>query len=252
MSLPKELKKLDAARKLIKPFAGFFAYFPDAIAAVAQLSAIANEKHNPGEPMHWAKGKSAEQRESQARHMLDEARDGPLSRDRYQVNGEVFMLLHAVSNAWRAMAQLQTLADQGHNIFAEPPALGGLDDALVAPGDFDKKNELYPDSPKQEEPCYDEGGPQWGSAPEATAPSLVNELQVAFDKFTRVTGDYPTKLIVDKIAHDKLLSELADTSLRVVVDPPYRISYNPSTLREFCGSKVHLRDDCTPMTAYFY
>lgn len=110
MALPKD----DATRKRVKPFAGFFAYFPDAIAAVAELSHIANEKHNPGEPLHWAKGKSTEQRESQARHMLDEANEGPTARDAI---GDL-AVLHATANAWRAMAQLQTLADQGHNIFA--------------------------------------------------------------------------------------------------------------------------------------
>src|SRR5690606_8470492 len=115
MSLPKD----DATRKRIKPFAGFLSYFPDAIAAVAELSFIANEKHNPGEPMHWAKGKSTEQRESLMRHLLDEAAAGPLSRDEYEAGGKRYAILSAVSTAWRSMAQLQTLADQGHNIFAE-------------------------------------------------------------------------------------------------------------------------------------
>jgi hypothetical protein len=29
-------------------------YFPDALAAVAQISYQGNQKHNPGEPLHWA------------------------------------------------------------------------------------------------------------------------------------------------------------------------------------------------------
>ena len=42
----------DAIRKRIKVFQGFFQYFPDAVAAIAELSCLCNEQHNPGEPVH--------------------------------------------------------------------------------------------------------------------------------------------------------------------------------------------------------
>lgn len=100
------------ARKDIPIFSGFVKYFPDAIAAVAQLSFIANEQHNPGEPLHWAKEKSSDERDAQMRHIVDPVTTGGEDRDSEGV-------LHDVKNAWRAMANLQRLADAGKNIFAE-------------------------------------------------------------------------------------------------------------------------------------
>ena len=106
----------DATRKRIKVFQGFFQYFPDAVAAIAELSCLCNEQHNPGESVHWAKEKSTEELDSQARHLLGIASEGPLARD---VDG----ILEATKNAWRACANLQRLADAGHNIFAERVSL---------------------------------------------------------------------------------------------------------------------------------
>jgi hypothetical protein len=42
------------ARKAIPICTGCFDYFPDALAAVASCRSIANEKHNPGKPLHWS------------------------------------------------------------------------------------------------------------------------------------------------------------------------------------------------------
>ncbi len=47
-----------AERKEAAVSRGLFAYFPDALALVARHSVRANEKHNPGEPVHWNRGKS--------------------------------------------------------------------------------------------------------------------------------------------------------------------------------------------------
>jgi hypothetical protein len=35
---------------------GLLDYFPKACAYVSFVSMMANEQHNPGEPMHWATG----------------------------------------------------------------------------------------------------------------------------------------------------------------------------------------------------
>lgn len=45
-------------------------YFPDAFMALARHSLKANDKHNPGEPMHWAREKSEDHLECAARHLL--------------------------------------------------------------------------------------------------------------------------------------------------------------------------------------
>lgn len=97
------------ARKAIPVYSGFIKYFPDAIAAVAQLSALANEQHNPGQPIHWAKEKSTDELDAMMRHLLDSQVE---ARDEEGV-------LHMVKVAWRAMANLQRMADAGTDILAQ-------------------------------------------------------------------------------------------------------------------------------------
>lgn len=96
-----------ATRKNIPVYTGFIAYFPRAIAAVAELSRIANEQHHPGSAVHWDKSKSTDEKDSLMRHMLDEAMGVPVDTDK---------VLHATKRAWRAMADLErTLEKQGHD-----------------------------------------------------------------------------------------------------------------------------------------
>jgi hypothetical protein len=101
MALPSD----DALRKQIRAFQGFVKYFPDAIALVALLSKIANDQHNPGEEMHWAKEKSKDELDSLMNHLMDIASKGELSMDSDNV-------LDAIKIAWRGMANLQRLADK--------------------------------------------------------------------------------------------------------------------------------------------
>lgn len=101
MALPTD----DAARKQIRAFMGFVAYFPDAMALVALLSKRANDQHNPGEPVHWAKEKSKEELDSLVNHLIDIGSKGELSQD---ADG----MLDAIKVAWRGMANLQRLADK--------------------------------------------------------------------------------------------------------------------------------------------
>ena len=74
---------------------GVLDYFPDAVAAVANVSYVANEQHNPGEPMHWARGKSTDHADCIVRHLVDR---GTLDEDG---------LRHSAKVAWRALALLQ-------------------------------------------------------------------------------------------------------------------------------------------------
>jgi hypothetical protein len=75
---------------------GLLDYFPDALAAVAHVSYVGNEQHNPGEPMHWAKEKSTDHADCIIRHLIDRGKD--------DVDG----LSHTAKAAWRALALLQT------------------------------------------------------------------------------------------------------------------------------------------------
>ena len=93
--LPTDSKK----RKEIPLARGCLDYFPDALAAVAELSYIANEKHNPGEPMHWSKDKSTDHADCVARHLIERGKWD-------KVDGKP--VRHSTQMAWRALAVLQT------------------------------------------------------------------------------------------------------------------------------------------------
>jgi hypothetical protein len=85
-----------AERKDIPLQRGCLDYFPAALAEVARLSLAGNEKHNPGEELHHARGKSTDHADCIARHQLDRGTIDP--EDDF---------LHDVKVAWRALAQLQ-------------------------------------------------------------------------------------------------------------------------------------------------
>lgn len=89
--------KSESAKRKDRPLArGVLDYFPDALMAVAELSRIANEQHNPGQPMHWAFGKSMDHEDCLLRHLIDR---GTLDTDGVS---------HSVKVAWRGLALLQT------------------------------------------------------------------------------------------------------------------------------------------------
>lgn len=83
------------ARKNLPVTTGFLDYFPDAVAYVAFVSKIGNDKHNPGQPMHWARGKGGNNADCAGRHLIE--------RGTYDADG----LLNDGTLAWRAMANLQ-------------------------------------------------------------------------------------------------------------------------------------------------
>jgi hypothetical protein len=62
-----------ADRKNIPVFSGVIKYAPAAIAGVARISKAGNDKHNPGEPLHHARGKSADHPDCIMRHTMDVA-----------------------------------------------------------------------------------------------------------------------------------------------------------------------------------
>lgn len=91
VSLPTEAK----ARKSVPIYSGVLRYFPDAIAAVAELSRIGNEQHNPGQPLHWDRSKSGDELDALTRHLMEA---GTIDTDGQR---------HSVKVAWRALANLQ-------------------------------------------------------------------------------------------------------------------------------------------------
>lgn len=105
------LPKDSEARKATPIFSGVLNYFPLAIAAVARLSKRGNDKHNPGEPLHWAREKSTDQPDCIARHLIDV----------YSVDPETGEYEDAAAVAWRALALLQLLEEERLN---KPPSRG--------------------------------------------------------------------------------------------------------------------------------
>ncbi len=61
-----------AERKTYPLYRGLFKYFPRALAAIAHHSWANNEKHNPGEPVHWSREKSSDHEDCLLRHVLEE------------------------------------------------------------------------------------------------------------------------------------------------------------------------------------
>lgn len=85
----------DATRGRFPMADGLLDYFPNALAAVAEVSKIGNDKHNPGQPMHHARGKSMDHRNKIMRHLCDAG-----GKDAGGVR-------HSAYVAWRALALLQ-------------------------------------------------------------------------------------------------------------------------------------------------
>lgn len=85
-----------AERKNLPITSGVLDYFPLAVAEVARVSKAGNDQHNPGQPLHWAKGKSMDHADCIARHLIDRG-----SRDSDGMR-------HSAKLAWRALALLQT------------------------------------------------------------------------------------------------------------------------------------------------
>jgi hypothetical protein len=91
-----------ANRKRYPITTGFLDYFPDAIQAAAEVSFVGNLKHNPGEPMHHARGKSSDHADCIARHMVE--RGGFVDE---VIDGKVYRIRHSAALFWRAGALLQ-------------------------------------------------------------------------------------------------------------------------------------------------
>jgi hypothetical protein len=99
------LNNLSASERKERPLArGVLDYFPDALMEVARLSKIGNDQHNPGQEMHWSKGKSADHADCILRHLIDR---GTMDTDDVR---------HSAKVAWRALALLQIELDGLKNV----------------------------------------------------------------------------------------------------------------------------------------
>lgn len=93
MALPTDSEE----RKSIPLCTGVLDYFAAALVEVAKVSKAGNDKHNPGQPLHWSRGKSADHADCIMRHLADRGTIDPGTGVR-----------HSAELAWRALALLQT------------------------------------------------------------------------------------------------------------------------------------------------
>lgn len=89
--LPTDAKE----RKAVPLASGLMDYFPAALAEVSKVSFKGNEQHNPGQPLHWARGKSTDHADTMLRHFLER---GTADTDGTR---------HSAKMVWRALALLQ-------------------------------------------------------------------------------------------------------------------------------------------------
>lgn len=115
MTLPVD----SAERKKYPLFRGCLRYFPAALAGIARVSKLGNDKHNPGEDMHHARGKSMDHGDCIIRHLMDVEdllaaleHGGPVKPEE--------ILTEVDQMAWRALAFAQLM----HEKFGAPIAPG--------------------------------------------------------------------------------------------------------------------------------
>jgi hypothetical protein len=111
------------ARKDTPIATGVLDYFPLAMAEVARVSKAGNDQHNPGQPLHWARGKSTDHADCVARHLLER---GTVDEDGQR---------HSAKMAWRALALLQTELELAAGIDAEAAAKAPVG-RLPGPGNY--------------------------------------------------------------------------------------------------------------------
>ncbi len=106
-----------AARKHVPIFSGVMRYFPRALAAVAIVSEVGNEQHNPGKPLRWDRSKSTDEEwnphclppwstdelDALARHLVDAGG--------FDIDG----MRHSAKVAWRALANLEKELEAAEN-----------------------------------------------------------------------------------------------------------------------------------------
>lgn len=110
-----------AGRKKVPMFSGLIAYFPDACAAVAEHSQKGNDKHNPGEALHHARGKSMDHTDCIMRHL-----------ENYKgMDGDC---MEVVALAWRAMALAQETLERKFGLT--------LPEGVTDPRAFNETNSL--------------------------------------------------------------------------------------------------------------
>jgi hypothetical protein len=168
------------ARKRVQLVLACFRYMPAALARFALHSKAGNDKHNPGEPIHHARGKSMDHEECIARHLFD-MQDIEAYIERNGADPHVVKLLldEATAEFWRAGIFLQELCEKYEGAplapaarLPEPPVVltpdddaGKIDLDALCPGMSPSLKRGFVPSGTVDEPVAqtpDEGAPRCG------------------------------------------------------------------------------------------
>lgn len=99
-------------RKNFPLMSGCLKYFPAALAGVARISKLGNDKHNPGQDLHHARGKSMDHGDCIVRHLMD-TEDLLKASERGSPDATPeAILMEASQLAWRALAYSQMIHEK--------------------------------------------------------------------------------------------------------------------------------------------
>jgi hypothetical protein len=115
---PRFIDRLTSLQRKQFPMAtGLIDYAPDALAAVSHVSWVGNQKHNPGEPLHHARGKSMDHADCQIRHLSTR-----LDPDPAYAGDPIEEVSHLAQKAWRAIIELQERMEEVYGLGMAPGA----------------------------------------------------------------------------------------------------------------------------------
>lgn len=114
-------------RKDLPLDAGCLQYAPAALVCFAAVSKIGNDKHNLGEALHHARGKSMDHADCVLRHQLDMHDAAPTRR-----NDPAAELEEAACRFWRAGVELQEICERLGAPLAPAARLSTTQDKLAA------------------------------------------------------------------------------------------------------------------------
>ena len=103
-------------RKTYPLYEGLFGYFRDALYRVARVSWVGNQQHNPGQPLHWARGKSMDHMDCAFRH-AGEFDENDFSDASEEAGGAL---------CWRVLAVYQIYLERKYGL--RPPKNARSDD----------------------------------------------------------------------------------------------------------------------------
>jgi hypothetical protein len=108
--VPKPYKRLltdmtSAQRKEYPLVTGCIDYFPDALALVSHVSYKGNQKHNPGQKLHHARGKSSDHLDCIGRHLTERKEIDPDTQ-----------IIHMANEVWRSLAELQEMLEKKYGL----------------------------------------------------------------------------------------------------------------------------------------